>query len=99
MNLKQFREKFGIKRIDFSKIRKTDLEEQYESDRLRCPYCETVIELYTEDYDDVLKGTSIQCPECEKWFYATGEVSIETTCTPMEDGTSGPTRMSEIWLI
>ena len=30
-------------------------------------------------------GTPYQCPCCEKWFYAEGEILVDTTCTPMED--------------
>lgn len=85
MNLEQFHEKFGIKRIDFSKVRKTGLETQYGSDNLICPYCEKTFEYDAEEIDDILGGESYQCPFCEKWFYAKGEASIDTWCTPMEE--------------
>ena len=85
MNLEQFHKKFGIKRIEFSKVRKSDRETQCESDALRCPYCESIIEYESENTEDILKGTPWQCPLCEKWFYAEGEASIDTWCKPMED--------------
>ena len=85
MNLSQFREKHCIKRIDFSKVKRSGLEDQCETDALRCPYCKALIELCTDDYDEVLRGSSMQCPTCDKWFYATAEISIETTCIPISD--------------
>ena len=85
LTLKQFQEKFGIKRIDFSKIKPTGIEETYEDDKLICPYCHWEMDIDIEDIDNVLGGVAIQCPECEKFFYATGEITVNTTCTPMED--------------
>ena len=38
-----------------------------------------------EETEEIIKGTSIQCCNCDKWFYAEGEVTIDTTCTPIED--------------
>lgn len=85
MNLKEFQKKYGIRRIDFDEVEPTDYEEQYAEDKLICPYCNIKIEYDAEDINDILGGTPYQCPNCEKWFYADGEISIDTTCTPMED--------------
>ena len=85
MNLSEFQKKYGIKRIDFGKVKPSEHETEYDTDRLICPYCGEVIEYGDEEIDDILRGESYQCPECEKRFYASGEVSIDTTCTPMED--------------
>lgn len=85
LNLKQFQEKFGIKRIDFSEIKKTGLERRYGTDELICPYCGTKNALESEHYDDVLHGTAWQCWNCDKYFYVTADVSIDTYCEPLED--------------
>jgi hypothetical protein len=85
MKLSEFQKRFGIKRIDFSKVKPSRMEEQWESDKLKCPYCLEEIEYESEEIDAILKGEPYQCPECEKWFYAEGEVTIDTTCYPMED--------------
>lgn len=85
MNLSEFQKKHSIKRIDFSKVKPSGRETEYDTDKLVCPYCGEEIEYESEEIDDILKGESYQCPECEKWFYASGEVSIDTVCTPMED--------------
>ena len=65
MNLAEFQKLHGIKRIDFDKLHRTDIEEQDDTDRLICPYCGEVIEYEAEDIDDILGGTPMQCPECE----------------------------------
>lgn len=85
MNLKEFQKKYHIRRIDFGKIEPSGFEEEYASDKLICPYCKSSIDYDCEDANDILSGTPFLCPECEKWFYASGEVSIDTTCTPIED--------------
>ena len=85
MNLAEFQKKFGIRRIDFDRVHRTDLDEEYGDDKLVCPYCGEEIEYESEDIDDVLHGTSWMRPACEKWFYAEGEATINVTCTPMED--------------
>lgn len=85
LNLKQFQEKYGIKRIDFSKVHEVEEEETYGSDNLICPYCGAENEYEAEQTDEILQGTPWQCYECEKWFYAEGEISIDTTCTPIEN--------------
>jgi hypothetical protein len=84
MNLEQFHEKFGIKRIDFSKVKKSNIEKQYGEDELICPYCEATIDFESEDIARILEGEAHQCPHCDKWFYAEGEVRIDTTCIPMD---------------
>lgn len=86
MRLQEVREKHGIKRIDFSKVHrhKEDLEE-YGTDILICPYCKERIEYWSEDIDDIIRGVEYSCPKCGKWFYAEAEISLNTTCTPMED--------------
>lgn len=85
MNLKEFQEKWGIKRINFDKIDiDEDLDEEFGSDSLVCPYCGYEYNYESEDIDDVLKGSAFQCPECEMWFYAEGEATINTYCKPME---------------
>lgn len=84
-NLKDFMDKHGIKRIDFDAIEMSDAEEEFATDKLVCPYCGCEMELMGEEYDDVLKGTAYQCEDCEKWFYVEAEMSINTTCKPMED--------------
>lgn len=85
MNLKEFQKKYHIRRIDFEKVEPSGFEEEYASDKLICPYCKSSIDYDCEDANDILSGTPFLCPECEKWFYASGEVSIDTTCTPIED--------------
>jgi len=85
MNLSEFQKKYGIKRIDFNKVKPSGHETEYGTDRLICPYCGSDIEYEAEETDSILCGEPYQCPECEKWFYASGEVSIDTTCTPIED--------------
>lgn len=85
MNLSEFQKKYGIKRIDFSKVKPSGCETEYDTDKLVCPYCGEKINYESEEIDDILKGESYQCPQCEKWFYASGEISVDTTCTPMED--------------
>ena len=85
MTLAEFKKRFGIKRIDFSKVERSDLEEQCGSDKLICPYCEGEIEYESEEIDSIIRGEAYQCPHCDKWFYAEGEVSIDTWCTPMAD--------------
>lgn len=85
MRLKEFQRKYHIKRIDFSKIIPSEYDKEYSSDRLICPYCGAKNEYEAEETDEILKGTPWQCCECEKWFYAEEEVSIDTTCTPIEN--------------
>ena len=85
MNLKQWQEKFGVKRIDFSKIKPSGKAEQTGDNELICPYCEAVIEYECEETESILKGEAYQCPCCEKWFYASADITVNTYCTPMED--------------
>ena len=85
MKLKEFQEKYHISRIDFSKVNPTDNDIEYGSDKLICPYCKAVNEYEGEETEEIIKGTSIQCCDCDKWFYAEGEVTIDTTCTPIEN--------------
>ena len=85
MKLKEFQEKYHIRRIDFNQIKPTENDIEYGSDKLICPYCKAVNEYEGEETEEIIKGTSIQCCDCDKWFYAEGEVTIDTTCTPIED--------------
>ena len=85
MKLKEFQEKYHIRRIDFNQIKPTENDVEYGSDKLICPYCKAVNEYEGEETEEIIKGTSIQCCDCDKWFYAEGEVTIDTTCTPIED--------------
>ena len=85
MNLSEYQKRFGIKRIDFSKVHETDIEEEYGDDILICPYCHEKIEYESEDTDTIIRGTKWQCPNCEKWFYVDAEVTVNTTCVPIED--------------
>lgn len=85
MTLSEYRQRYGIKRIDFSKLKRSEIEEQYGSDKLICPYCMNPIEYEGEEIDDIISGEPYQCPKCEMWFYAEGELSLETTCIPMEN--------------
>lgn len=85
MNLAEYQKKFGIKRIDFDKVHRTNLEEQYADDELICPYCESKIQYEAEDTGEVIRGTAWECPNCGKWFYVDAEVAINTTSYPMED--------------
>lgn len=85
MTLEEYHKKYGIKRIDFSRVHETKLETQYASDSLICPYCKGTVEYEFDDVDSILKGTPYQCPHCDKWFFAEGEASIDTWCKPMED--------------
>ena len=85
MKLKEFQEKYHIRRIDFNQIKPTENDVEYGSDKLICPYCKAVNEYEAEETEEIIKGTPIQCCDCDKWFYAEGEVTIDTTCTPIED--------------
>lgn len=87
MKLIDFQKKFHIRRINFADVSPApdNVSETYASDKLICPYCGAEIEFEAEDTDEILGGTPWQCIECGKYFYAQGEVSIDTTCTPMED--------------
>ena len=83
--LKEYQKMHGIKRIDFSKVEPSGLREQESTDELVCPYCESPFDYEAEDIDDILGGTKWQCPHCDKWFFAEGEMSINTWCKPIED--------------
>ncbi|MGN0415351.1 MAG: hypothetical protein ACI4FX_07655 [Agathobacter sp.] len=87
MKLIDFQNKFHIRRINFADVSPApdDASETCASDKLICPYCGAEIEYDSEDVDGILDGTPWQCIECDKYFYAEGEVGIDTICTPMED--------------
>ena len=83
--LREYQAMHGIKRIDFSKVNASGKHKQYSTDELICPYCKAEFDLDSEEIDEVVGGTKYQCPDCEKWFYAEGEISVNTWCTPIED--------------
>lgn len=85
MNLTEYQKKFGIKRIDFDEVHRTDLEEQYAGDELICPYCECRIQYEAEDTDEIIRGTAWECPDCGKWFYVDAYITVNTTSYPIED--------------
>ncbi len=85
MNLKQWQEKHGVKRINFDEVHPTELFEQFGDDQLVCPYCMSVIDYDSDEIDDILRGEAYQCPQCNKWFYVSGETCITTYCAPIED--------------
>lgn len=85
MNLKEMQKKFHIKRINFDKIKPSGCKKSYGTNQLVCPYCSAINEYEYEDESSLLEGTNWQCCSCGKWFYADGEISMETTCTPIED--------------
>ena len=85
MTLKEFQKMSGTKRIDFQNVKPVDLEKQFASDVLICPYCKHKNEYGFEEIDSIISGTKYLCSNCEKWFYAEGEVSINTCCTPIEN--------------
>lgn len=84
MNLKEYQEKFGIKRIDFNKVKRNGLF-ACGDDELICPYCQHNFEYESEEIENIMNGVNYQCPKCEKYFYVTGEMSINTHCLSMED--------------
>lgn len=84
-NLAEFQKKYGIKRIDFGDVDFGNYDTQYGSDELICPYCEETFNWEGEDTDEVIRGKTFQCPNCEKYFRVEAEVEINTTCTPIED--------------
>ena len=85
MKLKEFQNKYHIRRIEFDNVKPVDEIEEYGTDQLICPYCGAVNEYEAESIDEIVRGTPWQCRECEKWFCAEGEFSMETTCTPIEN--------------
>lgn len=85
MNLAEYQDLFGIKRIDFNKVHRTNLNEQYADDEIICPYCESKIWYEAEDTDEIIRGITWECPDCGKWFYVDAEVTVNTTSYPMED--------------
>ena len=84
-SLAEYQKKFGIKRIDFGDIVPTELDEEYAEYKFICPYCHTEMEFEGEDTDQVLGGMTVECIECGKNFRVEAEVTINTTCTPLED--------------
>lgn len=85
MKLPEFQKKYGIKRIDFGKVHKGEGTEETGSDEIVCPYCGSSWGIEAEDIDECLKGMTVQCGFCDKNFRVEGEVTISTTCIPMED--------------
>lgn len=83
--LKEYQKMHGIKRIDFSKVEPSGLKEQESTDELVCPYCKSPFDYEAEDIDDILGGAKFKCPFCDKWFFAEGEMSINTWSKPIED--------------
>ncbi len=85
MNLSEYQLINGIRRINFDELKPTGIDESIAENILVCPYCNESIEYDKYEEDDIVNGTEYQCPCCNKWFYAEGEVSITTTCRPIED--------------
>lgn len=86
MNLNEYQKAHGIKRIDFSKVKRSGKNPTYAENILVCPYCDGNIEYDSYDEEEILSGTTYECPHCGKQFYAEGEVTtISTTCKPIED--------------
>ena len=85
MNLQEYQKLHGIKRIDFSKVKPSEHEEEYDTDRIVCPYCGYTKKIVIDEIHSILLGKPCKCSECEKWFYIHGKAILETTCTPMED--------------
>ena len=85
VSLKEYQAAHGIKRIDFDRIKPTGLDDCYAEDKLTCPYCSSDIYYESEDIQDLLKGTSYECPECGKYFRVEAETTVCSYCTPMED--------------
>ena len=67
MKLKEFQEKYHIRRIDFNQIKPTENDVEYGSDKLICPYCKAENEYekykvsqdknYVSDFDKLLNET------------------------------------------
>lgn len=51
MNLKEFQEKYHIRRIDFSKVKPTENDVEYGSGKLICPYCGTENEYENDEVE------------------------------------------------
>ena len=68
MKLKEFQEKYHIRRIDFNQIKPTENDVEYGNDKLICPYCKAENEYEAEETEEIIKGTPIQCCDCDKWF-------------------------------
>lgn len=85
MTLKEMQEKYNIKRINFDEVKKSECGEEYGYDALVCPYCGYEFNYESEDIDEILGGTTYECPECEKNFFVEGEQEIKCYCKPMED--------------
>lgn len=96
MNLKQFQEKYHIRRIDFDKVKPSGKATQYGTDELICPYCDQHDFCELEDWEDYLNGTPYQCNNCGKYFYVNAELSINTTCVPVEEIVLAPLTRKEI---
>lgn len=84
LTLKQYQEINGIKRINFNEVEPSEFEEEYASDEMICPYCKKTVPYEAEETDNIIRGTAYQCPYCNEWFYVSAEITVETTCTPME---------------
>ena len=85
MTLKEMQEKYNIKRINFDEVKKSGYYEESGCDEIVCPYCGHEFEFEAEDIDDILSGTTYECPECGMNIFVEGETSIYTHCKPMED--------------
>lgn len=86
MKLPEFQKKYRIKRINFDKVhRNLDLDREHGTDEIICPYCGEKWSIEAEEIDDCLGGMTVQCGFCDKNFRVEGAITIETTCTPMED--------------
>ena len=57
MKLKEFQNKYHIRRIEFDNVKPVDEIEEYGTDQLICPYCGAVNEYEAESIDEIVRGT------------------------------------------
>lgn len=85
MKLRDYQKKYGISRIDFSKVKPVDKEKTYSTNEMICPYCGGTSDLADIDIDSITQGMPVYCGWCEKNFYVEAELSLNTICSPIEN--------------